>query len=212
MTVWFAKGRGKAEYKGQVGGWRYNFELYKQRHTSPRGFDTKQDALDAENERRRTLRRQRAGLEPLTRPVSPRFIDTAGAYYQFVADRELVTDLDTVERMHLVILQFFGPRPTDPEKVRPGAPYHDLRLQDPIDDPALILKFEEWMRKRGIAGATRNRYRSTVSRLYWFAMLPERRGESGITTNPFRGILRDRERSRDVTLSTQQIQIGRAHV
>ena len=77
------------------------------------------------------------------------------------------------------VLQFFGPKPADPALVRPGAPYHDLRLQDPIDHPEWILKFETWMQRRqihktqkGLKGPTKNRYRSTVSRLYWFAMLP----------------------------------------
>lgn len=195
MTVWYEEGRG----------YRFDFWLFNYRHTSPRGFELEQEAKDAEAELRRTLRRQRAGLEPLTRPLSPRFVETASAYYQFASDRELVTDLETLERMHHVILQFFGPRPVDPTKVRERAPYHDLRLQDPVDHPTWILKFEDWMHRRGIAGPTKNRYRSTVSRLYWFAMLPERREDSGITMNPFRGLLRDRERNRDVTLTADQI-------
>jgi integrase len=209
VTVWFDKGRGTARKKidGQwvTGGYRFDFWLFGERHTSPRGWDTEQDALDAQAELRRALRRQRAGLEPSTRAVSPTFAETAGAYYAFAQDRGLVTNLDALDNTQFVILQFFGPRPTDPEQLRAGAPYHDLRLQDPIDDPAWILKFEDWMTRRGIAGATKNRYRSAASRLYWFAMLPERRLVSGITTNPFRGLLRDREYPRDVVMAPKDI-------
>jgi integrase len=199
MTVWFDKARG---------GWRYDFWLFNARHTYPRTFETEQEALDGEYELRRSLRRQRAGLEPskpIERTASPTFAEAAGAYYEFCKERELVDDLETLDRMNRVVLQFFGPRPADPDDARKGAPYHDLQLQDPIDDAGWILKFEQWMTRRGIKGATKNRYRSAVSRLYWFAMLPERRQASGITMNPFRGLLRDRERKRDVVLTKDQI-------
>ena len=209
MTVWFEQGRGQAkktiDKKTVTGGYRYDFWLFGTRHTSPRGWDTEQEARDAEAELRRSIRRQRAGLEPTTRAVSPSFAETAGAYYEFAQDRGLVTNLDALDNTQFVILQFFGRRPTDPNQLRDGAPYHDLRLQDPIDDAGWILKFEEWMKRRDIAGATKNRYRSAASRLYWFAMLPERRMASGITLNPFRGIQRDREFPRDVIMTAAQI-------
>lgn len=190
MTVWFERGRG----------FRFDFWLYNQRHTSPRGFETEREAKDAEAELRRSLRRQRAGLEPTTRVESPTFAELAGSYYEFAKERRLVGDLETLDRMLRTVLQFFGD-----DKPAPGAPNHNLRLQDPIDNPEWILKFEAWMTRRGIAGATKNRYRSTVSRLYWFAMLPERRALTGITMNPFRGLLRDRERGRTVTLTVPQL-------
>lgn len=209
MTVWFDKGRG---------GHRYDFWLFRQRHTSPRTFETDQEARDAEYELRRKLRRQRAGLEPLERPLSPTFSETAGAYYTFIADRKLVDDLETVDRVQRCILRFFGVRPSHPSaKEKPGgaarrrreiertAPYHNLRLQDVIDHPSWLLDFEAWMTTHGLSGSTKNRYRSACSRLYWFAMLPERREQFGITSNPFRGILRDKERGRDVTLSPSDI-------
>ena len=212
MTVWFEKGRGNGykiiDGKKVKGGYRFDFWLFNQRHTSPRGLDTEQEAADAEAELRRSLRRQRVGLEPrepTEKPLSPRFVEAAGAYYEFAKDRELVSDLDALDNTQFVILQFFGPRPSDPKKLRDGAPYHDLRLQDLIDDPSLLLKFESWMAKRGIKGSTKNRYRSAVSRLYWFAMLPENRKATGITTNPMRGIMRDPEFGRDVTLTPGEI-------
>lgn len=209
MTVWFEKGRGKTKgtgkHEGEVGGYRFDFWLFNVRHTAKRGWPTEREAQDAENELRRSLRRQEAGLEPATRALSPRFHQVAGAYLQFVKDRDLVTDLDTVDRVQRVILRFFGAKPADPINVVEGEPYYDLRLQDVVDHPTWILKFEDWMLKRGVKGATRNRYRSACSRLYWFAMLPDRREESGITSNPFRGLLRDRERSREVVLTADEI-------
>lgn len=198
MTVWFEKGRG----------WRYDFWLFNTRHTSPRGWDTEQEAKDAEAELRRSLRRQRVGLEPaepIARALSPTFAEAAGAYYEFAKERQLVSNLDALDNTQFVVLQFFGPRPTDPDRLRDGAPYHDLRLQDPIDDPSWLLRFEQWMARRRITGATKNRYRSACSRLYWFAMLPERRRASGITMNPFRGLLRDREFAREVVLTRDEL-------
>lgn len=195
MTVWFEERRN----------WRFDFRLFNERHTSPRGFDTKQEAKDAENELRRKLRRQQAGLEPVAKPPSWSFTETAGRYYKFIVTRQRLDDVDTVDRLQRVILRFFGTKPKDRSKVVQGEPYHNLRLQDVIDHPSWLLKFEDWMSKRELAGATKNRYRSAVSRLYWFAMLPQNREASGITSNPFRGILRDQERARDVTLSGDQI-------
>lgn len=199
MTVWFDKTRG---------GWRYDFWLFNERHTYPRTFESEREATDAEAELRRSLRRQRAGLEPLEpieKPLSPRFTEIAGAYCTYAKDEQLVSRMDALMNTLFVILQFFGAKPADEKKVREGAPYHDLRLQDPIDDPEWILKFETWLKRRGIAGATKNRYRSACSRLYWFAMLPEHRKASGITFNPFRGIRRDKEFARDVVLTPKQI-------
>lgn len=193
MTVWFEKGRN----------WRFDFWLFNQRHTSPRGFESEQEAKDAEYELRRKLRRQKAGLEPVTRAPSWSFTVTAGKYYEFVVNRKRLDDVDTVDQRQRVILRFFGMKPA--KDAIDGEPYHDLTLQDPIDHPSWLLKFEDWMTTRGIAGPTKNRYRSAASRLYWFAMLPINREDSGITSNPFRGILRDDEHNRDVTLSGDQI-------
>lgn len=200
MTVWFDKGRDA---------YRFDFRLYFQRYTSPRTFPTKQEAEDAEAALRTRIRRQRAGLEPLERPDSPTFTVAAEQYYKFVEERKLVGDLETVDRMLRVILRFFGSRPAvENPKVAAkwaNAPYHNIKLQDVLDEPAWIAKFERWMTKLKLAGSTKNRYRSAVSKLYWWAMLPENRQRAGITLNPMRGILRDREEGRDVALSADQL-------
>lgn len=202
MTVYYDKNRK---------GYRYDFVRFGVRHIYPRTFTTKAKARKAENVLRVQLDDEAAGISPRVRPLSPRFSEIAGEYYSFLVDRNRIDDVETVDRMHRVILRFFGAKPADPAKAKPGSPYLDLRLQDVIDDPSLILRFESWMankrigKKKGIAGSTKNRYRSAVSRLYWFAMLPENRARTGITSNPFRGILRDDEFGRDVTVDSAQI-------
>lgn len=199
MTIWRDGKRG----------FRFDFRFYGTRYTSPRGFPTKQEAEDAEAALRRRIRRQKAGLEPLERPQSPTFTEAAGAYHLFASERNLVGDLDTLDRMQRVILRFFGAKPKkrNPKLAEKWAksPYHNLRLHDVIDEPAWIAKFEQWMTKLKLAGSTKNRYRSAVSKLYWWAMLPENRQKSGITFNPMRGMLRDREEGRDVALSADQL-------
>lgn len=200
MTVYFDKGRGA---------WRYDFRLYGTRYTYPRSFPTKQECADAEATLRSRIRRQRVGLEPIERPESPTFTVAAGAYYRFASDRNLVGDLQTLDRMQRVVLRFFGAKPKleNPRIADKWAtaPYHNLRLQDVIDDPSWIAKFEQWMIKLKISGSTKNRYRSAVSRMYWWAMLPQNRQQAGITMNPMRGILRDVEEGWDVTLSVEQL-------
>ena len=81
----------------------------------------------------------------------------------------------------------------------------------PIRDGAWLLKFEEWMTARGLAGATKNHYRSACSRLYAVAMLPEYRQQTGIHMNPFRGIPRDRTRRREDVFSRAQLRAVFAH-
>lgn len=193
-------------------GYRYDFRYVGRRHTSPRGFPTKREAADAEAERRRALRRQAAGLEPGTAATSPTFHEWAEVYVDFLERRQRVRDLASIEHVLRVVLRFWGKRPDRPLKSFEQGPYHDYRLVDPVTDPSLITKFEDWMLRRGIAPATRNRYRTALSRLYAIAMLPEFRLATGVAMNPFRAILRDRERGRTVTLSVDQIRdiIGHA--
>lgn len=61
------------------------------------------------------------------------------------------------------------------------------------------------MVERGIAGATRNRYRSAVSQLYAVAMRPRYRQATGVKENPMRGVERDTEQGRTVVLSLPQL-------
>jgi integrase len=118
---------------------------------------------------------------------------------------------DILERTLRVVLRFWGGRPTK-KLIDPTAPYHDLRLADPVDDPAWLEAFEQWMAERKISGATRNSYRSAVRGMYKVAMLPQFRAVTGMTLNPLTGIPRDRVMRRPLTLTLDQLRswIGEA--
>lgn len=196
-------------YDPRSKGWRFDFQFQKRRFTSPRGFPTKAEARDAEAERRRILRRQAAGLETGTSADSPSFQDWAEVY---VADLERRgRPIETTERVVRVVLRFFGRRPDRPLAPHEAGPFHDYRLIDPIVDPAILDAFEAWMSERGIAGATRNRYRSAVSQLYAVAMRPRYRQATGVKENPMRGVERDTEQGRTVVLTLPQLRAILAH-
>jgi integrase len=186
-------------------GYRYDFQYLGRRYSSPRGAPTKREAADAEAARRRLLRRVAAGLEVASVETSPRFHDWANHYLAFVTTRQRLRRVDAVVLVLRVVLRFWGAKPARPLKSHEEGPFHDLRLSDPLVDPSWITKFEAWMQARGIAGATRNRYRTALSRLYAVAMLPEFRAQTGVTMNPFRAMLRDTERSRSVTFTVEQL-------
>lgn len=186
-------------------GYRYDFQHRGRRHTSPRGFPLKSEAQEAEAHRRRDLRRQAAGLDPIYAAESPTFHAWANTYLDFLEKRQRVRDIASIEHVLRVVLRFWGRKPARDLKPHERGPYHDLRLSDPIVDPARITKFEDWMLARGVAPATKNRYRTALSRLYTVAMLPEFRLATGVTMNPFRAVLRDREQGRTVTLTVPQI-------
>jgi integrase len=185
-------------------GYRYDFRYLKRRHVSPRGFPTEREAKDAEAERRRTLRRQAAGLEAGGVADSPSFHEWANVYVDHLEKRG--RRVDSVEHVLRVVLRYFGRRPDRPLEPHEQGPYHDLRLIDPIVDPSHLLRFEDWMRARGISAATRNRYRSALSGLYTVAMRPQFRISTGVTANPIDGVERDVERGRTVTLTLAQLQ------
>jgi integrase len=190
-------------YDARSKGWRFDFQFQKRRFTSPRGFPTKAEARDAEAERRRILRRQAAGLETSSAADSPSFQDWAEVY---IADLERRgRAIETAERTVRVVLRFFGRRPARPLQAHEAGPFHDYRLIDPIVSPAILDHFEAWMVERGIAGATRNRYRSAVSQLYAVAMRPRYRQATGVKENPMRGVERDTEQGRTVVLSLPQL-------
>jgi len=186
-------------------GYRYDFQHLGRRYISPRGFPTRREGADAEAAKRRTLRRVAAGLEVATTEASPRFHTWAHYYVEFVTKRKRLRRVDAVVLVLRVVLRFWGAKPARDLKPHETGPYHDLRLADPITDPSWIAKFEDWMLARGIAGPTRNRYRTALSQLYQVAMLPEFRQQTGVTMNPFRAMLRDTERSRTVTYTPSQL-------
>jgi integrase len=194
MTVWYDK-RSKA--------YRYHFQYLGRRVASPRGFPTRREALDAEAERRRLLRRQAAGLETDLSTDSPHFQEWAEIYLLDLERRG--RPIEAVTHVLRVVLRFFGRTPDRPLEPHEAGPYHDYRLIDPVLDPGILDAFDAWMHARGIAGATRNRYRSAVSQLYVLARRPRYRLATGIRKNPMRGVERDLERGRSVVLTREQL-------
>jgi integrase len=206
VTVYRAKDRHTRGADGaQLPAWRYDFQFRSQRYVSPRPFPTKGEARDAEGAHRRTLRRLAAGLEVPARETSPSIADWAEVYMDHIERQGRLRAPSSVEHVLRVVLRFWGRRPARVLAPHEAGPYHDLRLCDPIDTPAYLLQFEAWMQTRGVAGATRNRYRTAMSRLYQVAMRPQHRAATGVTMNPFRAIERDREQRRTVTFTVEQL-------
>lgn len=215
MSSYFEPGRGNATKKinGKTvrGGYRYDFELFGQRHRSPRGFDTKQESDDAEAALRRRLKLEKAGVAVLPpSSTSPKFGNWGGVYSAWVHSRHKLGLLKAPEAIDVNIssvLRFFGARPTKAgDYVHPTAPYHNLTLADPIAAPSWIRRFDEWLETEGLAGGTRNHYNTTLRRMYWLAMQAEYRDESGAPPyNPFQDRPRYKWKRRTATLTPDQI-------
>lgn len=200
MTVYLPKG---------CKTYRYSFYIKKQRYTGSTDQITETDAEAWELERQRTIRRQLGGLEPTPAP-SVRIQDWAEVYYDRVlTDTRLgITRPERVEDNLRVLLRFWGAAPSgkDPkDPVIAGEPYHDRLLTDPITEPDWLVQFEDWMDRRGIAGQTKNQYRSTMSQMYKLALQPRWRKKTGVALNPFLGIYRDRPGQREVALTPADV-------
>lgn len=183
--------------------WRYDFRWRNKRYTGSTDQLTKEDADLVEAEIKKRLRQQSWGIAPTDRLRTPSFSRWAALYLQHQQRR--LTRPDIVERTLRMVLAFFGTKPADPERVVPDAPYHNLRLADPIIDPDWLVKFETWMTKRGIAGATKNTYRSALSGLYKLAIKPAWRAKTHVSVNPVVGMDRDPIISRQATLTPDQL-------
>lgn len=204
MTVYRPKG-------GRT--YRYDFQFHGQRYFGSTGQLTLRDAQEWEWGERVRLARQ-AGQLALRAHETPRIQDWAETFYAHKAATLKRPDL--LKRDIMVVLEFAGGRPrTPPAPPRPGAPprrkvpveapYHDLRLGDFVEHPEWIVAFETWMRARQTGGSARNHYRSVLSGMYKVAMLPQYRRATGIQTNPFQAIERDRPRRRRVTQSVPEL-------
>lgn len=180
--------------------YRYDFEFDGQRYAGSTKQTRKDDAALFEADLKRRLREQVGGI-PARLGSTPRFQEWAEVYFEH-ASRTLVRP-ERARDLLKVVLRFWGERPSTPV---PGAPYRDLRLEDPIRQPELIEAFERWMRERARCGPqTRNHLRGIMSRMYRVALLPAFRRASGINLNPFVGVPRDVTVGRTVTLSPAQI-------
>lgn len=185
--------------------YRYDFMWRGQRYEDTTHQTTLAEARAVEADVKSRLRRQAGGV--LRPKDTPRFAEWAGIYYHYV-----VHDLQLEAPQHVddtlrVVLRFWGarPGPNSKQKIEADAPYHDLRLADPIEDPDWITKFETWVAARGVSHQQRNHYFSIMSRMYRAALLPKFRKQTGVALNPFAGVPRKRTRARDVTLTVDQI-------
>lgn len=204
VTVYRPKGRKT---------WRYDFEWRGRRYHGSTGQLTQRDAQEWERNERVRLARQ-AGDLSLRAGETPRIQDWAEVFMEYKASRMKRPDL--LEREVRVVLEFCGAKPSAPPAPRrPGAPprrtvpiappYRDLRLGDFIEEPELILNFEMWMRARGTGHSARNHYRSVMSGMYRVAMLPQYRRMTGIRSNPFASIERERAARRRVTQTVDEL-------
>jgi len=188
----------------QPGGTTYRYDFYwkGKRYTGTTDQVTKRDAQLVEADIRKRLRQQAWGIAPFERDATPTFTAWAGVYY--AEQRKRITRPDILERTLRMVLGFFGAKPTKSEAIDGGV-YHNLRLADPILDPDWLTKFETWMDERGIAGSTKNSYRSAVSGMYKLALRPAWRKTTHISANPVLGIPRDPGISRQATLTVGEL-------
>lgn len=174
--------------------WRYDFWFHGKRYADSTKQITREDAEDAEISVKRGLHRRAAGLPALeARPLdhTPRFTEWAAVTLKYAKTRKHLKRPEQFAINLRMVLGFWGATPTKSEPLE-DAPYHDLRLEDPIRDPELIEKFEVWMDTRGISGPRKNHYRSAMSQMYRVALQPAYRKRAGVTQNPFANIVRDR--------------------
>jgi integrase len=192
--------------------YRYDFEYRGKRYAGNTHQQDEERAQLVESKLKLKLREQRGGIaEP---GPAPAFSDWAEVYFAWCERMQTRTGrpkrLDRIEELLRVVLRFWGKRPasttsllhpTDGEE----APFHDLTLRDPIEDPTWILEFDAWMDRRKVAGSTRNHYNSVLSRLYFCAMLPDYRKLTGILFNPFAGRPRAPKATRKVALTPERV-------
>jgi integrase len=181
--------------------WHYDFWFLGRRYVGTTRQTVKADASICEQEVKRRVRRQSAGLEGPPAAEAPRFQDWAEVHFR--ERRPQMTRPEFLEDNLRVILRFWGARPKQDDY--PDEPYHDRRLHDPIRDPKWIERFEAWMRSRGSSPQTRNHYRSVMRGLYHTALLPAYRVVSGVTMNPFRDVPREAVMERMVTISLEDL-------
>ena len=165
------------------------------------------DAAVCEQEIKRRLRRQAAGLEGPAAAEAPRFQDWAEIHLRERSQH--MGRPEFLEHNLRTILRFWGARPKGDTHL--SDPFHDLRLHHPIRDPIWIERFEAWMRGRGSSPQTRNHYRSVLRGMYKTALLPAYRTASGITLNPFRDLPRETVIERTVTISIEDLRSWLTH-
>lgn len=197
MSVY--KGKGRKTYQ-------YDFWYHGKRYKDTTHQTTEEAALLVEAKLKLALREKRGGIA-LPGP-SPSITAWAGVYYTWCElQRKRVGTpkrLDVIDVQLRVVLRFFGAKPSDPALLPAAgeeAPFHDLTLQDLIDEPQWIEDFQAWIDRRNVAGGTRNHYLSRMSCVYTLAMSNAHRKTTGIVFNPFAQIERAPKVHRKVALT-----------
>lgn len=192
-----------------------------QRHTGSTGQLTKRAAHRVEAKIKEQVREQAYGIAVTDRMATPSLTAFAAVHVAHLKKKGKHARLDELVKTIRLCLQFWGKRPqarnvddavlTKWRKQRAAAaaraaaaPYHDLRLLDPIQRPALIEAFEDWMRGLGLSGGRKNNYRSAMSGIFQTALLPACRATTRISMNPFRHLERDTVPERDATLTLER--------
>lgn len=168
-------------------GWRYDFWFRGQRYRATRALPNERKARAAEDAERKRLQEIADGAK-LDTENSPLIQEWAETYTDEAIKGGDISEDSTVLFDIRVVLRFFGVRPEKPHR---GDPYHNLTLADVVRDDNWIIQFEEWIDRRGVAGSTKNKYRSVMSKMFKLAMEPRFRRLTGIVRNPFAEVRRD---------------------
>ena len=106
----------------------YDFWFEGRRYVGTTRQTVRSDATSCEQDVKRRIRRQAAGLEGPPPAEAPRFQDWAEVHFH--ERRQHMTRPEFLEDNLRVILRFWGARPKKDEHW--DDPYHDLRLHDPF--------------------------------------------------------------------------------
>ena len=179
----------------------YDFRYKNRRHQGTTEQRNRDDAQLVEDQVKQRLRRESYGLISAHPEDAPRISEFAFTYLK--EQQRRLTRPDVLERTLRMVLGFWGTKPKkDPLK---GAPYHNLRLSDPIVDPRWLDKFERYMDERELSGSTRNSYLAAMSGLYKLAAKARYRSRTGIERNPFADVGRHQPRIRQVTTTPADV-------
>jgi integrase len=184
----------------------YEFVYRARTYRGTTGQIAKDPALAVERQLKDKLRQQAHGVAIATSADTPTIQDWAETYFAIKSRR--LTDPASLEYVLRGVLKFFGqkPGPTSAIPVDPDAPYHDLTLGAILERPRWIGEFDDWLYARKLSEQTRNHYRSAMSDMYRVASEHQYRELTGVLSNPFAGIARDRVTRRTATLTPAQLQ------
>lgn len=181
--------------------YHYDFVYKRVRYQGTTEQTDRADAQLVEDQIQQRLRREAHGLILAHPEDAPTIQEFANVY--LAAQEQRLTRPDILERTLRSVLSFWGKAPKT--NAVAGAPYHHLKLSDPIIDPRWLDKFEQWMDARGLAASTRNSYLSAMSGLYKLAANARYRSRTGIDRNPFTDVGRHPPRRRLVTATPEDI-------